>query len=123
MKKPTLKLVASSKPTASPPPAILDKSGRQLWQSIQAQYQIDDSGGYEMLVQICRALDRAEQCATEIERDGPTIPTRGGGMRDHPLIKHELANRSFVLRSLHRLGLDIEPTRASVGCPPGPRVK
>jgi hypothetical protein len=29
-----------------------------------------------------------------------------------------LAARSFIVRSLHRLGLDIEPTRNSVGRPP-----
>jgi hypothetical protein len=28
-------------------------------------------------------------------------------LKDHPLLRHELATRSFVVRSLHRLGLDI----------------
>jgi hypothetical protein len=44
---------------------------------------------------------------------------KGGGVRDHPLLKHELAARSFVTRALHRLNLDVEPTRDGPGRPPG----
>jgi hypothetical protein len=33
------------------------------------------------------------------------------GIRDHPALKHELANRSFVSKTLVRLGLDVEPVR------------
>ena len=33
------------------------------------------------------------------------------GIRDHPALKHELANRSFVGKTLVRLGLDVEPVR------------
>jgi hypothetical protein len=29
-------------------------------------------------------------------------------MREHPGLKHELAARSFVVRTLARLGLDVE---------------
>jgi hypothetical protein len=71
-----------------------------------------------MLEQICLAQDRATEYAVIIARDGPTIRTKLG-LRDHPLLKHEQAARSFIVRSLHRLGLDIEPTRDTVGRPPG----
>jgi hypothetical protein len=47
------------------------------------------------------------------------IKGKNGLRRDHPLLKHELSARSFVVRSLHRLGLDIEPTRDGSGRPPG----
>ena len=40
--------------------------------------------------------------------------------REHPLLKHQLATRSFIVRSLHRLGLDIEPARHEIGRPAGP---
>ena len=33
------------------------------------------------------------------------------GIKDHPALKHELANRSFVSKTLVRLGLDVEPVR------------
>jgi hypothetical protein len=80
-----------------------------------AEYQIADSGGCEMLRQICEAADRVAEFSRVIERDGAMI--RGKlGPRDHPLLKHELSARAFIIRSLHRLGLDVEPVRA-VGRP------
>ena len=33
------------------------------------------------------------------------------GITDHPALKHELANRGFVSKTLVRLGLDVEPVR------------
>ena len=54
-----------------------------------------------------------------IARDGPTIRTKAG-LKDHPLLRHELAAQSFIVRSLHRLGLDIEPARHEIGRPAGP---
>ena len=41
------------------------------------------------------------------------------GLRDHPLLKLELASRAFAVKSLLRLGLDITPPRNSPGRPPG----
>lgn len=117
-KTPALHVVDAS--TSLPPPPNLGEAGSKLWESINSEYSIDDSGGREMLLQICMACDTAAACAAEIAQDGRLIRTKGGGMRDHPLLKHELAARSFVLRSLHRLGLDIEPTRQQIGRPPGP---
>jgi hypothetical protein len=75
-------------------------------------------GGCEMLMQICASADRAAECATIIANDGATIRTKAG-LREHPLLRHEQAARSFVVRSLHRLGLDIEPKRDGPGRPPG----
>lgn len=99
-------------------PASLGKAGAKLWQSIQQEYRIDDAGGSEMLLQICSTADRAAEYAAIIDAEGPMISTKHG-LKEHPLVKHELAARSFVVRSLHRLGLDIEPTRNVVGRPPG----
>jgi hypothetical protein len=80
-----------------------------------AEYQIADSGGLEILRQICEAADRVSEFATIIHRDGPVVRSKHGP-RDHPLLKHELSARAFIIRSLHRLGLDVEPVRA-VGRP------
>jgi hypothetical protein len=82
-----------------------------------AEYQIIDSGGVELLAQACAALDRAEACRQHIDADGEVIKTEAG-MRDHPLLKHELANRAFVTRAIGRLGLDLEPIKP-LGRPPG----
>jgi hypothetical protein len=79
-------------------------------------YQIEDIGGLTILEQACAALDRAEALRLEVERDGPVIRVRGN-IRDHPALKHELANRAFACKTLQRLGLDVEPLR-SIGRPP-----
>ena len=97
------------------PPANLNKTGRDLWQSVMSEYDIRDSGGQQMLQQICEAADRVHEFGAIISRDGSVVRTKAGP-KDHPLIKHELAARSFIVRSLHRLGLDVEPIRA-VGRP------
>lgn len=71
-----------------------------------------------MLLQICLAADRAEEYAQIIAADGPVI-RRKNGLKDHPLVRHELAARSFIVRSLAKLGLDISPPRSTVGRPSG----
>ena len=71
-----------------------------------------------MLAQACAALDRSEECAAAIARDGVTMRLKAGLSKDHPLLKHELAARAFVVRTLGRLGLDVEPIRP-VGRPSG----
>ena len=93
-----------------PPPRPLGKHGAALWASIHAAYRIDDAGGIEMLAQACAELDAAEDYASHIKKDGAVIRTNGG-IKDHPLIKHELAARAFVVRTLQRLGLDVETVR------------
>lgn len=82
-----------------------------------SEYAITDTGGAEILAQACAALDRAEELSAQINADGCTIRGKTG-LREHPAIKGELANRAFVCRNLQRLGLNLEPLK-SVGRPAG----
>ena len=107
-----------SKPNPLAPPPGLGEAGAKLWHAIHADYVVDDAGGLAMLQQICAAADRVAEYASTIARDGPTIRTKTG-LKDHPLLRHELAAQSFIVRSLHRLGLDIEPARHVIGRPAG----
>lgn len=117
--KPKLAVVGAQSAGASPaPPTHLGEIGADLWRDIVAAYEFEDRASYETLAQACAAADRAASCAEQIAEDGVLIKTRAG-VRDHPLIKHEIAARSFVVRTLARLGLDLEPIRSSVGRPPG----
>jgi P27 family predicted phage terminase small subunit len=109
-KKPRLTLVDQTTVTSMAPPATLDKTGAALWRSVMNEYDIRDSGGREILRQACEAADRIREFSQAIERDGPMIRTKLG-VREHPLLKHELAARAFVTRSLHRLGLDVEAVK------------
>ena len=70
----------------------------------------------EMLLLACQSLDRAERCRAAIDRDGEIIEGPSGP-KDHPAMKHELANRAFVVRALQRLGLDVEAVRPSADLP------
>ena len=115
--KPPLKLVGSDgASTGAEPPRNIGPYGRKLWDQVMREYAIEDAGGIEMLAQACQALDRAEALREEIDQDGAVIRVRGT-IRDHPALKHELANRAFVVRTLSRLGLNFEPVRPSVGRP------
>jgi hypothetical protein len=105
------------KPTAKDDamPAQLEAYGGALWRQVMAEYDVADVGGRAMLEQACRALDRAERARAQINRDGEVVATKSGP-REHPLLKSELSNRAFVVRTLSRLGLNFEPVRA-VGRP------
>ena len=89
-----------------------------MWQSIQNEYSISDSGGLQMLAQACACADRAAECATIIAEQGAVIASKNG-IRDHPLLRHETSARALCCRILARLGLDLEPLQSRVGRPAG----
>lgn len=84
------------------PPRALATHGKSLWDRIVAEYDVDSSAAVELLCQACQALDRAEDCAGEIARNGLMV-----GGREHPLVKHELAARAFCAKIVQRLELEL----------------
>jgi hypothetical protein len=113
-----LTIVDPSQSSSIASPSSLGEAGRKLWHAIQREYAIDDAAGRVVLEQICLCADLAERCSRRIEADGPLIRSKQG-MRAHPLLKIEQSARTFVVRTLRQLGLDIEPTRDVVGRPSG----
>lgn len=113
--KPSLAVVNPGA-TGVEPPRKLGEPGRALWDSVQSEYKIDDVGGRELLMQACLAADRAQSLADTIDRDGETISTKLG-LKAHPCLKDELAARSFIVRTLQRLGITQEVLKP-VGRPP-----
>jgi hypothetical protein len=83
------------------------------------EYRIEDRGGIEILAQCCASLDRAENLAEAIARDGDVVRSRNGVPKSHPAIRDELAARAFVCRALERLGLNLETIKPQ-GRPPRP---
>jgi hypothetical protein len=110
---PPLTLVGSAV-TVLEPPRCLKGPGRSLWDRVQREFRVNDAGGIELLCLAGEALDRAESLARAIERDGEIIRTKTG-LKAHPGVREELANRSFVARTLQRLGITLEPLRGSMG--------
>jgi hypothetical protein len=111
--------IVSSGTTRIAPPRPLDVHGTALWDRVMAAYRIEDEGGIELLAQACAALDRAEALAEAIAKDGAVIHTESGP-KSHPACKDELACRAFVVRTLERLGLNVEAVKPP-GRPPRPR--
>jgi hypothetical protein len=109
---------APPEPDYPAPPRPLGEHGASLWRDIVTSYEFSDRASYETLAQACAALDRAERCRELIDEQGEMIPSRTG-MRSHPLLRDELANRAFVTRALAKLGLDLEPLRSGPGRPGG----
>jgi hypothetical protein len=101
------------------PPRSLDDHGMALWERVQAEYGIVDTGGIEILAQICAALDRAESLCEAIDRDGEVVIIKGVP-KAHPALRDELAARAFVVRGLERLGLNVEAVKPQ-GRPTRPR--
>jgi hypothetical protein len=113
-KKPALKVAEPDKTGDSPPP-ILGQTGVNLWQSIMSEHDIDDGAAHEVLLQVCAAADTVAACDEAIRRDGLMISTKYG-MRDNPLLKHQLQARSFITRGLQKLGV-LETKRLGPGRP------
>jgi hypothetical protein len=111
MTKSKLHVVGAEERRCPEPPRPLGKAGRDLWGRIHAAYNVSDAGGIQLLCEACVASDRAEGLAEEIAKDGMAIRT-ARGVKDHPLIRHELAARSLVCRLLCRMGLNYEAVRA-----------
>jgi len=116
-KKAPLTLVQGPIATLPEPPSSLGEAGLALWRSIQAQYGICDAGGLAILEQACGATDRITEYRTIINQQGAVIVTKSG-IKEHPLVKHETAQRALVGRLISRLGLDIEALRPTPGRPP-----
>jgi hypothetical protein len=87
-----------------------------LWRSVTSEYDIDDAGGTETMLQICEAADRLGSIAETIKAEGLTVRTKAGP-KEHPLLKSELALRAFIVRGLQRLGINIEAVQAGPGRP------
>lgn len=116
VKKPKLQLVGQTDADPLAPPATLGKAGREQWNTIQSEYGITDSGGLALLAQACAAIDEIAECAEIVARDGHMIRGKSG-VKEHPLLRHSLALRAFVCRTLQRLGLNLEPVRPAAGRP------
>jgi hypothetical protein len=115
MTKPSLNLVLPAQPGGDPP-STLGETGAALWGRVMAEYAIVDCGGRELLYQAASAADRCAALSARISEDGETIRTKTG-LKSHPAIRDEIACRSFIVRTLVRLGLNHEALYQGVGRP------
>jgi hypothetical protein len=96
--------------TTTRPPADLGSNGRKLWSAILHDHGIRGAGNLAVLHEAAKAIDAAEEFGSIIARDGPVLQTKSG-VKDHPLIRHQLAARALACRLLSRLGVVDVPKR------------
>lgn len=115
-KKPEKLTHVSTAPYDNEPSASPMRPLSEVGIAVFKEYDIEDPGGKELLLQACEALDQVAGLRRMIDKDGALIKTRNGDLREHPALKPELARKAFVVRTLARMGLNVEPLR-SVGRP------
>ncbi len=75
-KKPPLSLFGPDA-TGLEPPFSLGKFGSALWRRIQAEYDVSNSAGVEVLAQACAGADLA--ASARLMTDGAMVPTEEFG--------------------------------------------
>jgi hypothetical protein len=106
-----LRLIAGSSTTDQPStPPDLGPAGLAMWNRVTSEFDMSDAGGWLLLEQAARAMDRAASCAEHIKRDGEIVRTPAG-LKPHPLIREETIARSFAARCITKLGIAYEPIK------------
>lgn len=82
------------------PPAKLGKAGSSFWRKTHSAYILDEVQS-EMLFRACCQLDRADQAAAVLAKDGLTVENRFGSTTAHPMIAVE-SNAIALFRHLAR---------------------
>ena len=88
--------------SALPPPADLGATGKELWRQITSEFRLESSAEVQQLYEACCMEDRAVKLRKYIDAEGEMVEI-SGTRRDHPCLKHELAARAFVVRTLANL--------------------
>lgn len=101
------------------PPAHLEQPGRDLWLSVVAEYEIDDSAGLALLTTACECLDRMRAAQVAIKEQGEVVKDRYGQTKVNPACGLEKDARGGFLAALKQMNLDIEPLRDKPGRPAG----
>ena len=103
-------------PPACNLPASSAKRAAIFVNRIQAEFNVTDSGGIELLSQCCEASDLVARLSEQIAHDGLTIGGRQG-LRSHPLLREQTSLRAFIVRILGKLGVTEEQIKP-MGRPP-----
>jgi P27 family predicted phage terminase small subunit len=93
--------------TSTAPPAApkgLGRRGRRFWRTVQAAYVLDPAET-EVLVEVCRLLDRSEQLQELLDRDGLEVTGSTGQTRVHPALGQQRALQALLAKLLAQLDL------------------
>ena len=105
------------KPAPPPAPDTLGETGARFWGRVVETYALEPHH-LDVLEQSCLALDRAEACRVQVNKEGLVIRDRFKQKKAHPLLAAERDARSAFRQLYRELGLDMEAT-GPIGRPPG----
>jgi len=102
----------------TPPPVELGDAGRKLWADVLATYALE---AHERVIlrEACEVTDLLSILNAQVRREGPTVPTPGGGIKSHPAEVAARANRIVLGRLLAHPRFPADDDAA--GAPRGPR--
>jgi hypothetical protein len=93
---------------ATEPPAVTLTGDRaRLWRDVRAKWTLD-SASEALLKNGCESLERAEQLAVQVSRDGATFTDRFGAVRVNPAAQLERDFRGLASRTLQQLAARLE---------------
>lgn len=87
----------------------VELSGRaaRVWREVQAGWSLDPAS-LELLRCAVEALQRADECARQVNAEGSTFRDRWGQVRPHPAALLERDHRGQAARHLQALGVSLE---------------
>jgi P27 family predicted phage terminase small subunit len=90
-------------------PANLSREAKDFWDSIVADYEMDDAASQRLLATACEALDRMREAQRSIKQHGAVTTDRWGQLRPNPSTVIERDARAAMLACLKALNLDVAP--------------
>jgi hypothetical protein len=108
--KPELSLLSPA-PTGRASRRKPRQTGADLIKTIRNEFDLE-AGGIALLNETATVLDRLNDVAAQITKDG-VMQKWGRGFRPHPLLKIEITLHTLVGRNLQRLGVGLEPIGAN----------
>jgi P27 family predicted phage terminase small subunit len=100
-------------------PIGLSSEARKVWLELRDEYNINDSGGLQLIQVYVEAFERARRCRLQIDEDGEIVTDRFDQQKAHPLLVAEKDARNQMLAALKQLNLDVEPLQPTPGRPAG----
>jgi P27 family predicted phage terminase small subunit len=105
--------MAAEKPRNPPVPAGLSDRAKRLWRAVLAAYEFSPAE-VELLRRALVALDRADEAARVLKRDGITVSDRFGGIKQHPAVDVETRSTALFARLVKQLGIELEDEERQV---------
>lgn len=93
--------------TDGTPAVVLTGDRLRLWNDLHARFVLEPASE-AVLRSACESLERAEQLAEQVSRDGPTFKDRFGGVRVNPAAQLERDFRGLAARQLQQLAARME---------------